>query len=128
MRPTLSMSIPEGALILARKGETVHTCVVITDYSSIMVDSIFSYYYAWSMTIDSCILVYTDEVMTVLDDKTRYDVKVEYSDLGMAEGYSINPFRWLPNSSTSPEDFEHCDNNEVGLRSVFDLSGTDPDE
>tara|TARA_B100001093_G_scaffold441016_1_gene441884 strand:+ start:705 stop:905 length:201 start_codon:yes stop_codon:yes gene_type:complete len=66
--------------------------------------------------------------MTVLDDKTRYDVKVEYSDLGMAEGYSINPFRWLPNSSTSPEDFEHCDNNEVGLRSVFDLSGTDPDE
>ncbi len=128
MRSTLSMSIPEGALILARKGETVHTCVVITDYSSIMVDSIFSYYYAWSMTIDSCILVYTDEVMTVLDDKTRYDVKVEYSDLGMAEGYSINPFRWLPNSSTSPEDFEHCDNNEVGLRSVFDLSGTDPDE
>jgi len=128
VRSTLSMSIPEGALILARKGETVHTCVVITDYSSIMVDSIFSYYYAWSMTIDSCILVYTDEVMTVLDDKTRYDVKVEYSDLGMAEGYSINPFRWLPNSSTSPEDFEHCDNNEVGLRSVFDLSGTDPDE
>ena len=128
MRSTLSTSIPEGALILARKGETVHTCVVITDYSSIMVDSIFSYYYAWSMTIDSCILVYTDEVMTVLDDKTRYDVKVEYSDLGMAEGYSINPFRWLPNSSTSPEDFEHCDNNEVGLRSVFDLSGTDPDE
>ena len=128
MRSTLSMSIPEGALILARKGETVHTCVVITDYSSIMVDSIFSYYYAWSMTIDSCILVYTDEVMTVLDDKTRYDVKVEYSDLGMAEGYSINPFRWLPNSSTSPEDFEHCDDNEVGLRPVFDLSGTDSDE
>jgi hypothetical protein len=128
LRSRLVRSIPEGALILARKGETVHTCVVITDYSSVMIDSIFSYYYAWSMTIDSCILVYDDEVMTVLDDTTRYNVKVEYSDLGVAEGYSINPFRWIPNSSTNPQDFEHCDDHEDEVKPIFDLSGTDSDE
>ena len=128
MKSRLIKSIPEGALILARKGTSVHTCVIITNYSSVMVDSIFSYYYAWSMTLDSCILVYADEVMTVLDDKTRYDVKIRYSDLGLAEGYPANPFRWIPNSSTSPEDFEHCDDSEDDVEPIFVLSGIDPEE
>jgi hypothetical protein len=124
----LVKNIPEGSLILARKGETVHTCVVVTDYTSIMVDATYSYYYVWSMTINSCILVYADEVMTVLDDKCRYEVKIEYSDLGVAEGYSINPFRWIPRISTTPEDFDHCDDDDCDLESLFELSGVDLDE
>lgn len=128
MSSSLTKAIPEGALVLARKNDKVHTCVIITNYANILVDSVFAYYYVWSMTIDSCIIVYPNEIMTVLDDTNYYEVKVEYSDLGFGEGYSVNPFRWIPKSSTSPEDFDHCDDDGEEIESAFGLSGVDPEE
>ena len=113
-------NIQTGALVLAKREDIIDTCVIMSHYSG-LVDSNTMYYYAWSLMHQGFVIIYSNDILGIIDDDFGLQIEMTYPEFESDIGYAANGFRWRAVSGVNP--------NDVDSNGIVDISGPfDSDE
>ena len=116
-------SIKTGALVLAKRSGVKDTCVILEHYSGIVDCHGVLYYYAWSISQQSFVVIYSTDIIGVIDEQFGLEIELSYPDFESDIGYAANGFRWRAVSGINP--------NDVHSNGIIDICGpfdTEDDE
>ena len=116
-------SIQTGALVLAKRSGTKDTCVILQDYSGIVDCHGVLYYYAWSMTQQSFVVIYSTDIIGIIDEDFGLEIELSYPKFESDIGYAANGFRWRAVSGVNPNDVDP--NGIVDIHGPFDTDDVD---
>ena len=116
-------SIQSGALVLARRSGTTDTCIILQNYSGLVSSDGVLYYYAWSLKDQSFAVIYSTDIIGIIDDDFGMELELTYPKFESDLSYAANGFRWRAVTGINPSEVEP--NGVVDISGPFDTDDQD---
>ena len=115
-------TIQSGSLVLAKRSDGVDTCILMQHYQG-LVSSDVMYYYAWSLNHQAFVIIYSVDIIGVIDDNFGLQIEMTYPNVDSDIGYAANGFRWRAVSGVNPDEVDP--NGFIDIAGRFDKSDKD---
>ena len=122
VRHVIVETIQSGSLVLAKRSDGVDTCILMQHYQG-LVSSDVMYYYAWSLNHQAFVIIYSVDIIGVIDENFGLQIEMTYPNTDSDGGYAANGFRWRAVSGVNPDEVDP--NGFIDIAGPFDQTNKD---